>query len=84
MVLDKWIEGMLHLFAPQINWLVQQRDVQIKQSTSDNPYLDNSLEELSSLDINLASQVQWVMRGCLAVLLVTLGSKAVAANCANS
>lgn len=64
-VLDKWVEGMLHLFAPQIAWLLQARDVKIaqhKNSGVDNPYEDFDLEDLSEISIDLKNQIEWIIR----------------------
>lgn len=64
-ILDQWIEGMLHLFAPQIAWLHHQRDAAMKaydqKNTDDNPYENNSIEELSEIAIDLKEQVQWII-----------------------
>ncbi|MFA6302866.1 MAG: hypothetical protein WC627_07010 [Legionella sp.] len=64
-VLDKWVEGMMQLFAPQIAWLQQARDVKIHeyslQHGIDNPYIDENLEDLSEISINLQDQVQWLL-----------------------
>lgn len=64
-ILDSWIEGMLHLFAPQIAWLHQERDHAIQRYQAEhpleNPYLNESLEELSSIDIDIKEQVEWVL-----------------------
>lgn len=64
-MLDQWVEGMLHLFAPQIAWLHQQRDAIIEKHALENPesnvYEDQKLEELSDIAINLNSQIQWIL-----------------------
>lgn len=64
-ILDTWLEGMLHLFAPQISWLHQARDRRIQQQQAvnpvSNPYLDDELEELSELPIDLKKQIEWVI-----------------------
>ncbi len=64
-ILDQWIEGMLHLFAPQIYWLHQKRDEQMltytKQNLSDNIYENRAYEEISSIAIDLTSQIQWLI-----------------------
>jgi len=63
-ILDKWVEGMLHLFSPQIAWLHQARDRCIQQqqiNNSSNPYLDYELEELSEISIDLKKQIEWVI-----------------------
>lgn len=64
-ILDKWVDGMIHLFAPQISWLHHARDKRIQQHQSinpeSNPYLDYDLEELSELPIDLKKQVEWVI-----------------------
>jgi hypothetical protein len=61
LILDKWVEGMLHLFAPQIAWLHHARDKKIKAHGVDNPYLDHELEELSELPIDMKSQIEWLI-----------------------
>lgn len=63
-ILDTWIEGLIQLFKPQIYWLWQTRDKQIQELKShktNNIYEDNSLEELSSFNINLTEQIKWAM-----------------------
>ncbi|KTD11018.1 hypothetical protein Lgra_1984 [Legionella gratiana] len=64
-VLDKWIEGMLHIFTPQILWLHQERDKKILEhevnGTVENPYMDYELEELSAISIDLKQQVEWII-----------------------
>lgn len=64
-VLDKWVEGVLHLFAPQISWLHQERDRKIKfhqeHYSIENPYMDYELEELSEISIDLKQQIEWVI-----------------------
>lgn len=64
-ILDKWVEGMLHLFAPQIAWLHQTRDRQMEHyknlGTTDNPFTDYDLEELSEINIDLKNQIEWVI-----------------------
>lgn len=64
-VLDKWVEGMLHLFAPQIEWLHSARDLTIKKHQLNNPdvnsYIDYDLEELSEINIDLKSQIEWII-----------------------
>jgi hypothetical protein len=64
-ILDKWVEGMLHLFAPQIAWLHQERDRKIqlhqKKTSIENPYLDYDLEELAEIPIDLKQQIEWII-----------------------
>lgn len=64
-VLDQWVEGMMHLFAPQIAWLQLARDDTIhhhqKQHPHINAYKDENLEELSSIAIDLNQQIQWLL-----------------------
>ncbi|WP_131794614.1 DUF6969 family protein [Fluoribacter gormanii] len=65
-VLDRWVEGILHLFKPQILWLHQERDKKImhhqaNNSSVENPYLDYDLEELSEISIDLKQQIEWVI-----------------------
>jgi hypothetical protein len=63
-ILDKWIEGMLHLFAPQIAWLQHERDkiIHAHQAATphENAYLNKELEELSHIDIDLKNQIEWL------------------------
>jgi len=59
--LDQWVEGIIHLFAPQITWLHQERDKKIQMQQSENPYIDYELEELSEITIDLKKQVEWVL-----------------------
>jgi hypothetical protein len=63
-VLDKWLESMLKLYAPQIAWLHQQRDAKIaqwqKQTPGENAFDCEDLEELSSLPIDLVKQINWL------------------------
>lgn len=65
-LMDGWIEQMVHVFIPQIRWLYSQRDaamlthVASAAGTGNNPYLDESIEELASIDISLQQQMQWL------------------------
>ncbi len=63
--LDQWVEGMLHLFSPQIAWLHQKRDATIEHHKRLNPemniYEAQHLEELSEISIDLKHQIQWVI-----------------------
>lgn len=63
--LDQWVEGMLHLFAPQIEWLHQERDrrmneYQIKSPQVD-PFMNFDLEEISEIGIDLKKQIEWII-----------------------
>lgn len=64
-VLDQWVENMLHLFSPQITWLYQQRDFNLRTLARQHPdtsvYENTQFEELSSISIDLATQIQWLM-----------------------
>lgn len=64
-VIDQWIEGMIHLFSPQIHWLHQKRDEQLQQyapnSHEDPRHERTSIEELSTLNISLPEQIQWII-----------------------
>ncbi|HHF7365381.1 TPA: hypothetical protein ACPSKY_000474 [Legionella bozemanae] len=65
-VLDRWVEGIIHLFKPQILWLHQERDKKIIQHQADNnaienPYMDYDLEELSEISIDLKQQIEWII-----------------------
>ena len=64
--LDHFITHVMALFNPQIEYLLDQRDVKMANaiaahSGDDNPYLSKDIEELSSLDIALEAQVAWLM-----------------------
>ena len=65
-VLDRWVEGIIHLFAPQITWLQQARDYQVIQHQLQNPgmniYENHDFQELSSIPISLTDQVQWLLQ----------------------
>ena len=62
--LDRWLEAMVHVFAPQIEWLQHQRDHKIaslqKKHPRKNIYDDESVEELSSVSISLEKQIAWL------------------------
>lgn len=64
-ILDRWVEGIVQLFSPQIQWLHQERDkkIQAYQGTTlvTNPYLDQELEELSDIQIDLKKQIEWLI-----------------------
>lgn len=64
-VLDSWVDALLHLFAPQITWVLQKRDLFIKRQQLINPhenvYDDQRIEELSDVAINVKQQIQWVL-----------------------
>ncbi|KTD61237.1 DUF6969 family protein [Legionella spiritensis] len=64
-ILDQWVEGMLHLFAPQIAWLHQQRDNILEQYKKTHPgqnaYESHDLEEVSQIAIDLQAQIQWLL-----------------------
>lgn len=64
-LLDQWVESLLQLFAPQITWLAYQRDYYLSQQLPLNPndsvYEDERFEELSSINISVAQQIQWLL-----------------------
>lgn len=64
-VLDQWVEGMLHLFAPQIEWLNIERDRVYQHHLINypeiNPYELETLEEISEIKIDINQQVQWII-----------------------
>lgn len=70
-VLDHWIESILNLFSPQIIWLHQQRDQRIEQlqtkwkasNEATSVYEDPNIEELSSIWIDMKTQIQWLLEG---------------------
>lgn len=64
-VVDRWVEGMLHLFAPQIQWINNARDMTISHYKTvypdSNIYEDHRLDLLSEIPINLNKQIQWLL-----------------------
>jgi hypothetical protein len=60
--LDRWVAGMLQLFAPQIAWLALARDRAIArwqaEHPGEDPYAARALEELSELPIDLERQIR--------------------------
>lgn len=64
-ILDQWVEGMLHLFSPQIAWLNVERDRAIRHYQAvypeSNIYDDHRLDILSEIPIDLTKQIQWVL-----------------------
>jgi hypothetical protein len=64
-ILDQWIEGMIHLFAPQIAWLHSERDQNIAYQKINNPeknvFTNHDIEELSEISIDLNKQIQWLI-----------------------
>ncbi|MCX7116524.1 MAG: hypothetical protein NTW94_01185 [Legionellales bacterium] len=65
-ILDHWVDAMIHLFSPQIIWLHQQRDIIMHHHQSQDPehniYEDRTIEELSEIPIDIASQIQWILQ----------------------
>lgn len=63
--LDKWLEGILHIFSPQISWLLEQRDKKINEYKTHgeitNPFVRQDIEELSEIEVDLKKQIEWVM-----------------------
>lgn len=63
--LDRWVSGMLQLFAPQIMWLHQERDhylaQQQKTNLEQNAYENHAIEEPSQIAIDLQTQIQWLL-----------------------
>ena len=67
-LVDAWVENIVQVFLPQIQWLYEQRDAEMARlmanaGEGENPYLDKAVEELASIDISLESQVGWLMSG---------------------
>ena len=64
-ILDKWVEGMLHLFSTQITWLQFKLDKMIQDHQKTNPhensYLNKEIEELSYIEIDLQKQIEWII-----------------------
>lgn len=64
-ILDKWVEGVIQLFTPQITSLHQERDKIIQSHIQTNPeqniFMNKEIEELSSININLKKQIEWVI-----------------------
>lgn len=65
-ILDRWVEGMLHLYAPQIQWVNNARDLAIAHYKTvypdSNIYEEHQLEELSEISIDLNTQIQWLLQ----------------------
>ena len=63
--LDRWVEGLLHLFTPQIIWLHQERAraIQTHQNNfpQQNSFLNQEIEELSEITIDLKTQIEWII-----------------------
>jgi hypothetical protein len=63
--LDHWLASLLQLFSPQIHWLHQKRDIAIAEHQANCPqdyvYENRSIEELSSIAIDLNTQIQWLL-----------------------
>jgi len=59
---NRWLTGMLRLFRPQIEELLQQRDQRVRAWRLDNPdvntYEDRGLEVTSQLPIDVEAQVR--------------------------
>lgn len=64
-ILDQWVNAMIHLFAPQITWLYTERDKVVLAHQKANPnvsvYENKAFEELSSIDIDLNQQINWII-----------------------
>lgn len=65
-VIDTWVEGLVQIFVPQIVWLQNLRDHKISllqqtKSTKKNIFEDKTIEEISSIDIDLIKQVDWII-----------------------
>jgi len=65
-ILDQWVEAMLHLFSPQIQWLHQMRDqflnhYQSKQTHQPHLFDNEKIEELSDIEIDLTTQIKWLL-----------------------
>jgi hypothetical protein len=59
---NRWLSGMLRLFRPQIEELLQQRDARIREWQAAHPeanaYEDRGLEVTSQLPIDVEAQVR--------------------------
>ena len=64
-VLDAWVSGMIHLFAPQIHWLHRERCRVVEAARAGGSlqtvFEDESLEELAAIPIDLNQQIQWIL-----------------------
>ncbi|MDX1836140.1 hypothetical protein DIZ81_03090 [Legionella taurinensis] len=64
-VLDRWVQGMLRLFSPQIVWLHEQRQQRMREFSSafpeENAYESRDIEEPSQIEIDLNTQIQWLL-----------------------
>lgn len=66
-IIDKWIEGVVQIFMPQIVWLQRLRSQKIQklsqQTNSDeNIFTNTKIEEVSSLPIDLIKQLKWLTK----------------------
>lgn len=64
-LMDLWVESIVHAFAPQVAWLQEVRDIEMARLIKEQPdnyiYEDKKVEELSSIEISLEAQVNWLM-----------------------
>lgn len=64
-VLDQWVEGMLFLFSPQIQWVNHERDhvmATLAQKNPDTNCFENpDIEVVSEIHIDLNAQIQWLL-----------------------
>ena len=60
--MDQWVENMVHLFMPQLQWLYGQRDVIMANHLKEdaNAYMNREIEELGEVNISLESQIGWL------------------------
>ena len=63
--LDRWVEGMIHLFAPHIQWVNSARDMVLSNFQKLNPdcnvYEEQRFDVLSEMHINLNQHIQWIL-----------------------
>jgi hypothetical protein len=61
---NRWLTGLLRVFRPQIETLLQQRDQRIREWKTQNPdsnaYEDRRLEVTSQLLIDVEAQVRLI------------------------
>lgn len=65
-LIDKWVEGVIQIFMPQIIWSQKLRDQKLdllkkKEGSEQNIYESNKVEEISSISIDLVKQIQWII-----------------------
>lgn len=56
-IVDKWVEGMIHLFAPQIAWLHQERDRVMQAHQANHQWSGQLLTKPHSVPLKSTSEI---------------------------